>query len=161
MKSCRSGLGVHCGRSIKLAPFHGVAKALHQAMSLRAASERLMWWLGEEVMVEVSISLRRNVLPAGTTLAEKLSVPMRERSAPLTCCPVVKGSVQVCQLVLRQPGFQLGGVEEDAQEFQDSAWAFELLLCEWDTQLLADCGQGVEGCAALRGVCGAHDQEVV
>ena len=66
---------------MKLAPFHGVAKVRHQRMSPRTLSGSVRWWLGEDTEVPASMSLRRKVLPAGTTLAAKLRVPMRERSS--------------------------------------------------------------------------------
>ena len=81
MNSSRSGEGVQCGRRKKERPFHGVAIACHQARSSLKASVSPMVSLRPCTEELVSIILRRKVLPAGTTLAAKLRVPIRERSS--------------------------------------------------------------------------------
>ena len=48
--------------------------------SLKASGSDIVSW-GVRVVVLVSIILRRNDRPAGTTLAAKLRVPMRDRSS--------------------------------------------------------------------------------
>ena len=58
-----------------------MAKACHHSMSSLKESERWMVSWSEGAVVARSIILRRKVLPAGTTLAAKLRVPMRERSS--------------------------------------------------------------------------------
>ena len=81
VNSSRSGEGVQCGRRKKERPFHGVVNACHQARSnLKASVSSMVSWRPHTVEL-VSIILRRNVLPAGTTLAAKLRVPIRERSS--------------------------------------------------------------------------------
>ena len=58
-----------------------MANACHHARSSMKASGSGIVSCGFCVVVLVSIILRRNDRPAGTTLAAKLSVPMRDRSS--------------------------------------------------------------------------------
>ena len=98
VNSWRSGLGLHCGSSMKLVPFHGVAKVFHHWISFRTLSGRVRCWFGEETKVLASIILRRKVMPAGTTLAAKLRVPMNERSSRLVQeCLVSQASRARCR----------------------------------------------------------------
>ena len=81
MNSSRSGEGVHCGRRKKDRPFRGVTNACHHARSSLKASGSVITSCGLRALAPVSIILLRNVRLAGTTLAAKLSVPMRDRSS--------------------------------------------------------------------------------
>ena len=69
-----------------LRPFQGVMKALHHWRSSWKGSESGMAAWRESAVVLRSIILRRKVRPAGTTLAAKLKVAMRDKSSCLVLC---------------------------------------------------------------------------
>ena len=81
VKSWRWGEGVQSGRRKKDQPFHGVANSCHHWRSSMKSPERGMT-LSRGATEELrSIILLKTVLPAGTTLAAKLRVPIRDSSS--------------------------------------------------------------------------------
>ena len=77
VKSLRSGDGIQPGTRKKDHPFQGVMNSYYNS------SERVKVWWRVEMEELRSIILLRKVLPAGTTFAAKLRVPMGESSSLL------------------------------------------------------------------------------
>ena len=112
VKSWMSGAGVQFGWSVKLVPFQGVAIVFHRRMSLRISSDTGRKLVEFGAVVLASMSLRRNVLPAGTALAAKLRVGFELLyGAGPARFPIIKTSMQVLELVQRESSLQAKGVK--------------------------------------------------
>ena len=53
--------------------------AIHQLKSALASRLRVTWWCRQVTVVPRSIRQQRKILPGGTTLQAKASLPIRER----------------------------------------------------------------------------------
>ena len=106
MNSPRLEEGVHCGSRKKDRPLHVVANfSDHAKSSLKASGSDIVSW-GFCAVVLVSIILRRNDRLAGTTLAAKLNVPMRDGRAlaSYTVSELTGGEVPAWWMSLSFPG---------------------------------------------------------